>query len=76
MLVDGEPRPKRHALVAGEVVVFRPLPPPVSRLVPEPVPFVVRYEDDHLLVIDKPAGVVVHPAPGHATGSAHEMHAW
>jgi len=69
VLVDGEPRPKRHALVAGEVVVFRPLPPPVSRLVPEPVPFVVRYEDDHLLVIDKPAGVVVHPAPGHATGT-------
>jgi 23S rRNA pseudouridine1911/1915/1917 synthase len=33
------------------------------------VPLRVAYEDEHLLVIDKPAGVVVHPAPGHATGT-------
>ena len=35
----------------------------------EPVPFAIAYEDDHLLVVDKPAGVVVHPARGHRTGT-------
>src|SRR5262249_19722903 len=35
----------------------------------EGVPFEVVYEDDYLLVVDKPAGVVVHPAAGHATGT-------
>jgi 23S rRNA pseudouridine1911/1915/1917 synthase len=74
VLVDGELRPKRHLLAVGEVVAVRPLPPPPSGLVPEPVPFVVRYEDDDILVIDKPAGVVVHPAPGHTTGTlAHGL---
>jgi 23S rRNA pseudouridine1911/1915/1917 synthase len=38
-------------------------------MVREDVPLRVAYEDEHLLVIDKPAGVVVHPAPGHATGT-------
>jgi 23S rRNA pseudouridine1911/1915/1917 synthase len=67
--VDGQPRPKRHAVSAGEVVAVRP----DDRVIPaasEPsVPFTVAYEDDHLLVVDKPAGLVVHPARGHRTGT-------
>ena len=35
----------------------------------EAIPLVIAYEDDHLVVVDKPAGLVVHPAPGHATGT-------
>jgi len=35
----------------------------------EQAPFTVAWEDDHLMVVDKPAGVVVHPAPGHRTGT-------
>jgi 23S rRNA pseudouridine1911/1915/1917 synthase len=67
--VDGRPRPKRHTVAAGEqVVVELPDPSPVDP-VDQPAPFTVAYEDDHLLIVDKPAGVVVHPARGHRTGT-------
>lgn len=49
------------------VVTVRP-PAPIS-LEPEPMALVVLHEDSHLIVVDKPAGLVVHPAPGHATGT-------
>ena len=68
--VDGTAVPKRHRVTGGELVVVdeadrRPGPAPDAT----PAPFRVAYEDEHLLVIDKPAGVVVHPARGHATGT-------
>jgi 23S rRNA pseudouridine1911/1915/1917 synthase len=67
--VDGRRRPKRHALSAGEAVVVQ-AGDPASPVAPEPaVHFEVAYEDDHLLVVDKPAGLVVHPARGHRTGT-------
>jgi 23S rRNA pseudouridine1911/1915/1917 synthase len=45
-------------------------PAPSARaLVPENIPVPIIYEDEHLIVLDKPAGLVVHPAPGHATGT-------
>ncbi len=69
VLVDGAPRAKRHLLAVGEVLEVRPAPPPLSGLVPEAVPMTVRYEDEHLLVVDKPAGVVTHPSAGHAGGT-------
>jgi 23S rRNA pseudouridine1911/1915/1917 synthase len=64
--VDGEARPKRHRVAAGELVEVAPEPAPqgVAEAV-EHVPFAVIFEDAHLLVVDKPAGVVVHPARGH-----------
>jgi len=68
--VDGAAVPKRHRVGAGETVtVDEPAaaaepPGPVA-----PAPFAVPYEDEHLLVVDKPAGVVVHPARGHAEGT-------
>jgi 23S rRNA pseudouridine1911/1915/1917 synthase len=71
VLVDGEPRSKSHRLVAGERVEAS-LP---ERVTVDPgeagegVPFEVVFEDEHLLVVDKPAGVVVHPAPGHEAGT-------
>ncbi|HJX12059.1 MAG TPA: RluA family pseudouridine synthase [Dehalococcoidales bacterium] len=46
-------------------VVIPPEPP--SRLTPEAIPLKIIYEDDDLLVVDKPAGLAVHPAPGHPT---------
>jgi 23S rRNA pseudouridine1911/1915/1917 synthase len=68
--VDGEPRPKRHRLATGErVEAVLPERAPVAADAGENVPFEVVYEDEHLLVVDKPAGVVVHPAPGHAAGT-------
>ena len=67
--VDGRPRPKRHAVSAGEVVVVQAAEA-VTPAASEPaVPFTVAYEDDHLLIVDKPAGLVVHPARGHRTGT-------
>ena len=70
VLVDGAPRAKRHVLSTGERVEVRPSPPPLSDLVPDmSVPFTVLYEDDHLLVVDKPAGVVTHPSAGHSGGT-------
>ena len=69
VLVDGRPRPKSHKLDGGEELEFEPPPPPTSTLEPQPMDLVVPYEDEHLLVVDKPAGLVVHPAPGHARGT-------
>lgn len=69
VLVDGRPRPKSHRLAGGEELEFEPPPPVSTDLVPEELDLVVAYEDEHLLVVDKPAGIVVHPAPGHATGT-------
>jgi 23S rRNA pseudouridine1911/1915/1917 synthase len=69
--VDGRQQPKRHRLSAGERVEARieQLPAPDDPAAGEGVPYEVVYEDDDLMVVDKPAGVVVHPAPGHPTGT-------
>ena len=57
------------ALRAGDrVVVYRP-PPPPAHVEPAPIALDVLYEDDWLLAINKPAGLVVHPAPGHRQGT-------
>jgi 23S rRNA pseudouridine1911/1915/1917 synthase len=68
VLVDGEARPKSHRLAGGEEVSFE-LPEPEPGLRAEELPLRIAYEDEHLLVVDKPAGIVVHPAPGHTTGT-------
>jgi 23S rRNA pseudouridine1911/1915/1917 synthase len=68
VLVDGRRAPKRHRLSAGEVVSVRePEEAPAASL--PAAPFSMPYRDEHLLVVDKPAGVVVHPARGHHTGT-------
>ena len=68
--INGELVIKRHRVAAGEVVV---VDEELGRRRPEPdaapADFVVAYEDEYLLVVDKPAGVVVHPARGHASGT-------
>ncbi len=68
VLVDGRPRRKRHLVQPGEVIEVdvEEAPPEVLE---SDAPFSVADEDDHLLVVDKPAGVVVHPARGHWTGT-------
>ena len=53
----------------GDVVEWTRPPPEAWTLEPEPVPLSIVYEDDDLLVIDKAAGTVVHPAPGHLHGT-------
>jgi 23S rRNA pseudouridine1911/1915/1917 synthase len=69
--VDGHARPKRHVVAEGEqIVVDDAADAPAAPVdVAAAVDFGVPYEDEHLLVVDKPAGVVVHPARGHLTGT-------
>lgn len=67
--VDGEVPKKRYRPRAGDRIEVE-LPPPVStRLEPEDIPVEIRYADDDLAVVEKPAGLVVHPAPGHPGGT-------
>ena len=66
--VDGAPRPKRHVLAGGEVVTIAEHDAPPSAAVP-PAEFRVVHEDEHLFVIDKPRGVVVHPGHGRERGT-------
>ena len=68
VLIDGAAAAKSVRLAGGEEVEFEP-PPPAPPLEAEDVGLRVAYEDDHLLVVDKPAGVVAHPSAGHATGT-------
>ena len=64
--VDGKPARASRVLARGERVIVRyPEDQPPRTLKPAAIPLVVVYEDEHLAVIDKPAGLVVHPAPGH-----------
>ena len=69
VLVDGRSRPKSHRLEGGEELELEPPAPAPSALVPEEIDLEIPYEDEHLLIVDKPAGLVVHPARGHARGT-------
>jgi 23S rRNA pseudouridine1911/1915/1917 synthase len=69
VLVDGAPRAKSARLAGGEELEFEAPGPVTTTLEPEEMELIVPYEDEHLLVVDKPAGLVVHPAPGHAQGT-------
>ncbi|MBS7696617.1 MAG: RluA family pseudouridine synthase [Chelatococcus sp.] len=59
----------KHKVTAGAKVTL--VIPPAAPAEPEPesIPLTVLYEDNHIIVIDKPAGLVVHPAPGHSSGT-------
>ena len=68
--VDGAVRPKRHVVSAGETIEVSDDEAPASAPSEGPTAeFGVAYEDDALLVVDKPAGLVVHPAAGHREGT-------
>lgn len=71
VLVDGASprRGAKTALAPGAKVSYRPPPPEPSALEPEALPLSIVFEDEHLLVVDKAADVVVHPALGHRTGT-------
>ncbi|MDQ3066195.1 MAG: RluA family pseudouridine synthase [Actinomycetota bacterium] len=66
--VDGAARSKSYRLEGGEEVVAE-LPAAAAPLAAEEMNLRVAWEDEHLLVVDKPAGVVVHPGTGHQTGT-------
>ena len=69
VLVNGHSHGKSHRLAGGEQLEFEPPETELETLAPEQMDLRIAYEDEHLVVVDKPAGLVVHPAPGHASGT-------
>jgi 23S rRNA pseudouridine1911/1915/1917 synthase len=69
VLVNGATSKASAKLREGDIVVVT-IPPPVAvNVEPQAMDLSVLFEDEHLIVIDKPAGLVVHPAPGHPDGT-------
>jgi len=70
VLVDGRIRPAHYILKGSEtILVSPPPPPPETALTPEDIPLEILYQDRAIVVVNKPAGLVVHPAPGNPTGT-------
>ena len=67
--VNGSTVKSSYRLKGGETVEVEVAPPLPASLAPQDIPVAVVYEDDDVLVVDKPAGLVVHPAPGHPAGT-------
>ncbi|MEZ4640474.1 MAG: RluA family pseudouridine synthase [Caldilineaceae bacterium] len=69
VLVDGKAGKSGRKLEPGQTVTVETPPVQETMIEAEAIPLVIVYEDADLLVVDKPAGMVVHPAPGHETGT-------
>ncbi|MDA2938252.1 RluA family pseudouridine synthase [Acidobacteria bacterium AH-259-A15] len=67
--VEGERRKANYVLKQGQQITVVPPPPEPVELVAEPIPVKIVYEDDVLVVVDKPAGMVVHPGAGNRRGT-------
>lgn len=67
--VEGVPARAAQRVRPGQVVEVSLPPPEEPQAVPEPLPLEVVYEDEDLIVVNKPRGLVVHPAPGHGRGT-------
>jgi 23S rRNA pseudouridine1911/1915/1917 synthase len=68
-LVDGRQGRASDRLRGGEALSVELSAPPDLSLAPEQIPLRVAYEDEAMLIVDKPAGLVVHPSAGHASGT-------
>jgi 23S rRNA pseudouridine1911/1915/1917 synthase len=69
VMVNGVADPPSRKLRAGDVVVWDPPPVAPAAAQPEDIPLSIVHEDRWLVVVDKPPGLVVHPAPGHQAGT-------
>ena len=69
VLVDGRTAKASRKVTSGERIVVAVPPPITISIAPEDIPLDIVFEDDYVIVIDKPAGLTVHPAPGHRTGT-------
>src|SRR6266536_1117543 len=69
VLVDGRRVKAAHRLRPAERVEARVPPLPAEELTPEPIALAIVFEDEHVLVVDKPAGMVTHPGAGQAAGT-------
>jgi len=69
VLVNDRPAKPSYRVRAGDRIEVELLPPPTLELRPEPIPLAIVYEDEDLVVVEKPAGMVVHPGAGVSTGT-------
>jgi len=69
VLVEGKAARGSHRLKHGETVSLRKPPPVLSEIVPEEIPLDILHEDEAIIVVDKPPGMVVHPAAGNYSGT-------
>ena len=67
--VQGKPAKRSHVVRAGEAVEVEVPEPRAVSIEPEAIPLSILYEDSDLIAIDKPPGLVVHPSPGHSSGT-------
>ncbi|MCS7314671.1 MAG: RluA family pseudouridine synthase [Bryobacterales bacterium] len=67
--VGGAPAEASHRLRGGEWIEVEPAAPPPLRAEPEPIPLQILYEDEHVIAVDKPAGMVVHAGAGRRSGT-------
>lgn len=67
--VAGAVKKPGYRVKAGDEISGRIPPAEAFELVPEPIEIDILFEDEHLILVNKPAGLVVHPAPGHFTGT-------
>ncbi len=70
------PIKKNHRVTAGEIFVVEIPEPEETAALPENIPLDIVFEDEDLVVINKPRGMVVHPAPGHASGTLVNALLW
>ena len=66
--VNGAPVRKNYKTHAGDRIEVTPPEPEPLEILPEDIPLDIRYEDEDVMVLNKPKGLVVHPAPGHPDG--------
>jgi 23S rRNA pseudouridine1911/1915/1917 synthase len=71
VLLNGATTTKKRILLSGDLVSYIPTTPKadVSTLIPQYIPLDIRFEDEHLIVLSKQAGLVCHPSPGHESGT-------
>lgn len=69
ILVNEDSRPASYRVRPGDRVSLTVPPPEPTGLIPEALPLDILYEDDDLILVNKPPGLVVHPAPGHRGGT-------
>ena len=78
--ISGRPVKAHYKLHRGEMVMARveqlPSPPADVDLIPQPIPLEIAFEDTHLLVVNKPPGLVTHPAPGRWDGTLVNAILW
>ena len=77
--VDGKPAKVRSVMLGDEIITVQPQPAQqANAFAPEPVPLEVVHEDEHIIVLNKPVGLVVHPAAGNWSGTLLNglLHRW